>query len=102
MQTRLVNAWETFNSNRPWGLFLKSPETFLVPQLFLYLRIAKVLSFVILLVFLTLKSCLKGQLFKTSGLQIDNWLFGPEKFSGLSRNRPLLRILPQRGFQVTV
>ena len=44
MQTRLVNAWETFNSNRPWGLFLKSPETSRVPQLFLYLRIAEVLS----------------------------------------------------------
>ena len=26
MQTRLVNAWETLNSNCPWGLFLKSPE----------------------------------------------------------------------------
>ena len=32
---------------------------------------------------------LNGQLFKTSGLQSDNWLFGPKKFSGLSRNRPL-------------
>ena len=26
----------------------------------------------------------KGQVFKTTGLQFDNWLFGPEKFSGLS------------------
>ena len=32
---------------------------------------------------------LKGQPFKTSGLQIDNWLFGLNKFSRLSRNRPL-------------
>ena len=32
---------------------------------------------------------LKDQRFKTSGLQFDNWLFGPEKFSGLSRDRPL-------------
>ena len=32
---------------------------------------------------------LKGQLFETSGLYFDNWLFGPEKFSELSRNRPL-------------
>ena len=30
----------------------------------------------------------KGQVFKTIGLQFDNWLFGPEKFSGLSRNKP--------------
>ena len=44
VQTRLVNAWETLNSNRPWGPFLKSPETFQVPQFFLYLRNAEVLS----------------------------------------------------------
>ena len=30
---------------------------------------------------------LKDQRLKTSGLLFDNWLFGPEKFSGLSRNR---------------
>ena len=24
----------------------------------------------------------------TGGLKFDNWLFGPEKFSGLSRNGP--------------
>jgi len=32
---------------------------------------------------------LKDQLLKTSGLQFDDWLFGPEKFSGPSRNRAL-------------
>ena len=31
---------------------------------------------------------LKDQLFKTNGLQFDNWRLGPEKFAGLSRNRP--------------
>ena len=31
---------------------------------------------------------LEGQLFKTSGLHFGNWFFGPEKLSGLSRNRP--------------
>ena len=31
---------------------------------------------------------LKDQLFKKSGLKFDNLLFGPEKLSGLSRNRP--------------
>ena len=38
-----------------------------------------------------IKNMLKDQLFKTSGLLFENWLFGPEKFSGLSRNRPLVR-----------
>ena len=33
---------------------------------------------------------LKGQFFKASGLQLDNWFFESEMFSGLSRNRPLL------------
>ena len=30
---------------------------------------------------------LKDQLVKPSRFSFDNWLFGPEKFSGLSRNR---------------
>ena len=30
----------------------------------------------------------KGQLFRISGSQFLKWLFGPEKFSGLSRNGP--------------
>ena len=34
---------------------------------------------------------LKDQIFKTSRLQFDDWLSEPEKFSGLSRNRPLDR-----------
>ena len=37
-----------------------------------------------------IKNMLKDQLFKMSRLQLDDWLFGPEKFSGLSKNRPLV------------
>ena len=32
---------------------------------------------------------LKDRLPKTSGWQFHKWLFGPEKFSGRSRNGPL-------------
>ena len=39
-------------------------------------------NFEILLVFVTLKNMLKDQLFKTSGLQFDNWLFEPKRFYG--------------------
>ena len=39
---------------------------------------------------------LKDQLLKISRLQFDDWLFGPEKFAGLSRNRPLVWVLPQQ------
>ena len=35
-----------------------------------------------------IKNMLKDPLFKTRGLQFDNWLFGPEKITGRSRNRP--------------
>ena len=34
----------------------------------------------------------KGQLFNTNGLQLDYWLFRPEKFSGLLGHRPLARV----------
>ena len=46
------------------------------------------------LVFCDIKNMLRDQLFKTSGLQFENWIFGPEKFSGLSRNRPLSSMNP--------
>ena len=35
---------------------------------------------------------LKDQLLKTSRLKFDNRLFGPEKFPGLYRNRPLVTL----------
>ena len=82
--------------NKPsWGLFLKMPGNFSgllrVPQFPLYLRNAEALSHQTSQSsgFSYIKITLKDQLFKTSGLQFDNWLFGPEKFSGPSRNRPL-------------
>jgi len=80
----------------PQGPFLKSPETF---RTFfgchnspLYLRNAKVLShqtsqYSLFFLFF-IENMLKDQLFKSSGLQFDNWLYGPEKLSGLSINRP--------------
>ena len=33
---------------------------------------------------------LKDQFFKASGLHFDKWLFGSEKFSEVSRNKPLV------------
>ena len=38
--------------------------------------------------FCYLENTLKDRLSKTSGWQFRKWLFGPEKFSGLSRNAP--------------
>ena len=52
-------------------------------------RGSKPSNFAIHLVFLTLKKCEKTSFSTQAGFQFDNWLFGYEKFSGFSRNRPL-------------
>ena len=41
--------------------------------------------------FCYLENMSKGRFSKTSGCQVHKWLFGPEKFSGLSRNGPQRR-----------
>ena len=77
-----------------WGLFLEIPETFRVyfgcrnsfyifgtPKFFA-IKLGNPLGFS------CIKNILKDQLFKTSRLKFDNCVFWPEKFSGLSRNRP--------------
>jgi len=75
------------------GLFLKSPMTFraylgchnslyiFATPRFSTIKLCNPFDFF----FLTLKAS-KDPLFETSGLQFDNWLFRPEKFSGHSRN----------------
>ena len=88
----LSNLWTT----RTWGLFLKSPETFRAYfgcHNSLYIFATPRFSAIKLrnhLGFSYIKNTLKEELFKTGGLQFDNWFFGPEKFSGLLRNRPLV------------
>ena len=80
------------------GLFLKSPESFrayfgchnslyiFATPTFQAIKLRNPLSFSYI------KNMLKDQLFKIGRLQLDDWLFGPEKFSGLLRNRPLARV----------
>ena len=67
-------------------LFSKVPNLELHNSLALYLRNVEILSHQT-----SQSSCFKNllidQLFKTGGLHFDNWLFGPEKFLELSRNR---------------
>ena len=46
--------------------------------------------------FCYLENMLKGRLSKTSCWQFLKWLFGPEKFSGPSRNGPLVSIFVQQ------
>ena len=59
-----------------WDLFLKSPET-MRASYFIKLGIILLVFF-----FFYIKNMLKDQLFKTSGLQFYNRLFGLHKFSG--------------------
>ena len=42
--------------------------------------------------FYSLNNIWKDQLYRISGSEFYKWLFGPGKFSGLSRNRPLARL----------
>ena len=77
----------------PRGLFLKSPETLRAyfgchNSLYIFStpRSSKPSNFASLLVFLTSKTCERSAL-QTSRLPFHNWLFGHEKFSGLSRKR---------------
>ena len=77
------------------GLFLKSSKTFCVyfgcyNALYNYIRKAEFLSRQTILLVFFVKNMLKDRLFKTSGLQFDNLPFGPKKFLGLLRNRPLV------------
>ena len=67
---------------------------FRMPPLPLHLRKAEAVTIKLRnpLSFSYIKNISKGQLFETSRLQLDNWLFGPEKISGLLRNRPLTRV----------
>ena len=58
---------------------------FWMPQLPLHLRKAQALTIKLRnpLSFSYIKNMHTAQLFETSGLQLDNWLFGPEQISGL-------------------
>ena len=83
--------------SRAWGPFLESPET-LRAHFGLHISIcifkAKGVSRHETLQFFytsySLYNLWKGQLYRISGSQFYQWLFGPEKFSGLSRNGPLV------------
>ena len=79
---------------RAKGLFFKSPETFrvyfgchnsryiFVTSRFEAIKLRGPLGFSYI------KSMFKDQLFKTSGLRFDNWLFGPEKFRDFRETDP--------------
>ena len=81
---------------RTWGLFLKSPETFRAyfgwhNSLCIFKtkasRGTKLCSY---FCFYSLYNIWKDQLYRISRSYFYEWLFGPAKFSGLLRNRPLL------------
>ena len=78
--------WVELNGSLLGGLFLKIHETFRVSQLIPFISShrqgSKLSTFTILLVFLTFVSMLKHQLFKTSRLKFDNWLFWARKVVG--------------------
>ena len=65
-------------------------KLFFIFQLLNIIRRLEARNFAVTLVFIPLTTYRgKGQLFKISGSEFYEWLFGPEKFSGLYRRRPL-------------
>ena len=78
-----------------WRPFLESPETFRAHfGCHYFLRILKTKTFSCLklcneFALSYLEILVKDKLFRISGSQFLEWLFGPEKFTGLSRNGPL-------------
>ena len=100
------DSWKEFNfgcdswiDSLTWGPFLETPETFWVYfGCCNFLRISKTKTF------LEVKFCnkfalsyleiiVKGQLSRISGSQFLKWLFGPGKFTGLSRKIRELLVL---------
>ena len=80
-----------------WGLFLESPETFRAHfgwHNFLCIfktkasRGTKLHSY---FYFYSLYNIWKDQRYRINRSEFYEWLFGPETFSGLSRNGPLVR-----------
>ena len=80
-----------------WGVFLESPETFRAyfgwhNYLCIFKtkasRGTKLCSY---FYFYSLYNIREDQLYRISRPEFDEWLFGPEKLSGLSRNGPLNR-----------
>ena len=94
------NAFELLMTN--WGPLLGSPETFRAYfgwHNFLCMfktkasRGTKLCGY---FNFYSLYNIWIDQLYRTSGLEFYEWLLGSEKFSGISRNGPLV-IIPEQG-----
>jgi len=81
--------------NLSWRPFLESPETFRVhfgchnsPCIF-ETKASRGPNLGSYFNFYSLNKTGKEQLYRISGFEFYEWLFGPKKFSGLSRNGPL-------------
>ena len=77
-----------------WGLFLESPETFRAHfgwhnSLCIFkMKASRGTKLCSYFDFYSLYNIWKDQLYRISRPEFYEWLFGPEKFSGLSRNWP--------------
>ena len=80
---------------RPRARFSKVPKLFghISGRIILFVcskrRRLEARNFAVILIYIPFTTYEKKQLYRISGSQFYEWLFGPEMFSGLSRNRPL-------------
>ena len=95
MMYHMVNSLLIYEKNQNWGPFLESPETFREHfgshnSLCIFkTKASRGTKFSSYFRFYSFYNILKDQLDRISGSEFYEWLFGPEKFSGLSRNGPL-------------
>ena len=81
-----------------WGLFLESSETFWAhfrrhnSVCICTTKASRGTKLCSCFHFYSLYNKWKEQLYRITGSEFYEWLFGPEKISGLSRNRPLQRV----------
>jgi len=79
----------------PFDPFLESPETFRAHSGGIILfasskrKRLEVRNFAVILIFIPFTTYHKKLLYRISGSQLYEWLFGPDTFSGLLRNGPL-------------
>ena len=93
---------------RPWGPFLESPETFRAHfgwhnSLCIFkAKASRDTNLCSYFNFYSLHNIWKDQLYGIRGSQLYEWLFGPKKFSGLSRNGPQATSLDVAALRVSL
>ena len=92
--TKRMEEWVEILQICPGARFSKVPKVFgpISGDIILFVsskrRRLEARNFAVIFTFIPFTTYEKGQLYRISGSEFYEWLFGPEKFAGLSRNGP--------------